>query len=285
MTSKLRFGGLIRLQVQAAGTLAWAAPLWATLCGAVASGRLTLTLPAALRLLLVLLLVEAGWGTLWSALATTDWAALLRRWRNWHAEDALPTLPYARPDSPGERVSRWLGRLRSWARTLLFPTAGRAIGAIVSGAIISLAIAATLGTDHLLLTAAALAVMQIALLTQRREVSTTWDSILRIGLPWLAGHIAFGPLLLGSLALAAAFTVTLAAVGSGRQALERTLWPLGQFAAMVFLLPKQPIAIPFLFLLLIPQLLMAAVDASNRHWTRQAWPWLAAAMLLAAWVL
>lgn len=284
MTSKLRFGGLIRLQVQAPGTPVWCAPLWATLCGAVAS-RLALTLPAALRLLLVLLLIEAGWGTMWNALATTDWAALLRRWRNWNAEDAFPPLPYARPGSPGERASRWLGRARSWARTLLLPTAGRALGAIVGGATLSLVIAAALGVNHLLLTIAVVALMQIALLTGQQEAGTGWDSVLRIGLPWIAGHIAFGPPLLGSLALAAAFTVTFAAVGSGRQALERTLWPAGQVAAMVLLLPQQPIAIPFLFLLLAPQLLMAAGDASNRRWTRQAWPWLAAAMLLAAWVL
>jgi len=285
MMSKLRPGGLMRLQVQGGGTLAWSAPLWATLCGAVASGRLTLTLPAAIRLLLVLLLVEAGWGTMWNALATTDWAALLRRWRNWNAEDRLPLLPYVRPASPGERAIRWLGRALSWARTLLLPTAGRALGALISGAMLSLVVAAVLGTSHLLLTAAAIALMQIALLTARREVGTGWDSVLRIGLPWLAGHLAFGSPLLESLALAAAFTVTLAAVGSERQTLERTLWPAGQVAAMVLLLPRQPIAVPFLFLLLIPQLLMAAGNAPNRHWTRQAWPWLAAAMLLAAWVL
>jgi len=285
MMSRLRPGGLIKLQVQTGGMLAWSAPLWATLCGAVASGRLTLTLPAAIRLLLVLLLVEAGWGTMWNALATTDWATLLRRWRNWNAEDHCPALPYVRPGSPGERATRWLGRALSWARTLLLPIAGHALGAIAGGVMLSLAVATALGTDHLLLTAATVALMQIALFASRREVGTGWDSVLRIGLPWLAGHLAFGPPLLESLALAAAFTVTFAAVGSERQTLERTLWPAGQVAAMVFLLPRQPVAVPFLFLLLIPQLLMAAGDAPNRHWTRQAWPWLAAAMLLAAWVL
>jgi len=234
------------------------------------------------RLMLTLLLVDAGWGTLWAALATTDWATPLRRWRDWPVGSITTTFPYAQPGSPGSRLAQWLYQLWSWGKNVLVPAAGPALGAAVTALSLSLVLAAALGSDMLILTVGGLALMQLALLQGRGggQDGAGWDGVLKLGLPWLAGHLAFAPLTLPSTGLAAAFSV--AAAGSAGGARGRALWAVGQLAAAALLLPlRRELAVPLLVLLLVPQILLSTQAGDHRR----SWPWLAAGMLLTAWVL
>lgn len=288
VTFELRGNGLVRLFALPDHALSWMVPLWATLCGAVASGGLALTLDGGVRLLLTLLLVEVGWGTLWTALATTDWAAPLRRWQDWPAVGQPAFLPYTRPDSPGGRLARWLAQLRSWWREAPDATVRRALAAVTAALLLSLILAAVLGANMLLLTLVALALMQLALVFDRGRgrVGAGWDGALRLGLPWLAGHLVFAALALPATALAAAFSASAAGIGGANRPVGRALWAAGQLAAALLFLPLQrPLAVPFLALLLLPQLLLMGQGGQEGGWIPRAWPWLAASMLLAAWAL
>jgi len=288
VTSELRGGGLIRLRLGRSSAPAWAIPVWATLCGAIASGGLSPTLTDGGRLLLTMLLVDAGWGPLWGALATTDWAAPLRRWRNWRLDTPIPPLPYVRPGSPGDRLARWLAQLWAWAKTVLAPVAGHGLGTTVAGLTLSLVLATALGPDLLMLTVGGLALMQLALVTDRGrgQVSPGWDGPLRLGLPWLAGHLAFAPPTLPSAALAAAFSLTAAGAGSAHRPQGRALWAAGQLTAAALFLPlHRPLVVPFLALTLVPQLLLPGRSDNPHRWTRVAWAWLGTGMLLASWAV
>jgi hypothetical protein len=232
--------------------------------------------------------VEAGWGTFWSALATTDWTVTIRHWQNWRQGGGFPQLPYTQPGSPGDRLANWLAQLRAWRKAILIPTAGHALGAIAAGLGLSLLLSAVLGPKVLLLTIAALALMQIAVTLDRGrgKAGAGWDGVLRLGLPWLVGHIIFAPHTLPSLALAAGFSIAAAGVGSEHRSLERTLWILGQLAVTTLFLPLHShLTVTFLFLLLIPQILISSPANGQQGWTHRAWPWMAAGMFLAAWTL
>jgi len=286
VTAKLRNGGLIRLQAGAGTALTWAVPVWGTLCGAVASGELELSLADGLRLALALLLVDAGWGAVWMVLTTTDWKVAIRRWHHWRLGSASPLLPYLRPDSPGERILRWLAQLWSWGKAVFLPTAGRALGTALAGLLLSAVLAATLGQDMLMLTLAAFALMQLALVFDRGrgEIGSGWDGVLRVGFPWLAGHLILAPLNLVSTALAAAFSLSVAGSGNRGKA-DTFLWAGGQLAAAALFLPlHRPLAAPYMLFFLVPQVLLLGYREEQRIsiWT---WVWLAATMLLSAWAL
>ena len=123
-SAPLPTGGLLRLRSRTTDLTTWVAPAWAVLCGVTASGSFTWRGPDWLQLALLILLVEGGWGSLWSALGATDWAAPLRRWREWTRNRPTAALPYTLPDAPGGRLSRFLGRLRAWWREVLWPACG-----------------------------------------------------------------------------------------------------------------------------------------------------------------
>jgi hypothetical protein len=240
------------------------------------------------QLLLTLLLVEAGWGALWGALATTDWATPLRRWRNWHMGGTAPSLPYIQPGSPGDRLVGWLSQLRAWGKAVLAPAAGPALWTAITGLILSLVLSAALGPDLLALSVGTLALMQLALVLDRGrgQPGPGWDGALRLGLPWLAGHLAFASPTLPSAAVAAAFSAAVVGAASAERPQGRALWTAGQLAAAGLFIPlHRPLVVPFLVLLLFPQLLLLTRPGNPSRWSRQAWPWLAAGMLLAAWAL
>ncbi|MGD1996811.1 MAG: hypothetical protein PVH62_08570 [Anaerolineae bacterium] len=291
--TELRNGGLIRVQVHAGRTLGWVLPVWAALCGAVASGDFVLSAVGGGRLLIVFLLVEAGWGTVWSALATTDWATPIRRWRNWSMDVRLALLPYAQPGSPGYRSARWLAQLRAWWRQIVVPTVGSSVGKVMVGLAMSLILAAAAAPELAMLSLAAFALMQLALVLERGrgQPPLGWDCAFRVGLPWLAGHLAFTPLSLPSVALAMVFSTTVAGAGAVDRRWRRILWTGGQLcAASLLILLHRPLAALFLTLLLSPQWLLAAwsprtTSSNPPGWIRRSWPWLVAGMLLSAWAL
>jgi hypothetical protein len=284
-------GGLIRLQARLTNLITWLGPAWATLCGAVASGSFDWQGQSWLRLALVILLVDGGWGTLWTALGGTNWATPLRRWRNWHFGEPLATPPYTLPGSPGDRASRWLGQLRAWWRDIFWPTCGPAFSAIAIALPVTVVLGALLGTEVVLLSVAALAMMQLGMAWEggRGSIAPKWDAFIAVTLPWLAGHVACGPLTLRSAGLALAFALAWGAAWRANSPWERTLEIGAQsLAAALLVALQQPLAAGGLVLLLAPQLALLPWlqrGQSVSWYVRYTRPWLMVAMLIAAWAL
>ncbi len=272
-------GGLIRLQARLTNPVVLG-PAWAVLCGVTASGNFGWQGHDWVRLALLILLVDGGWGTLWAALGSTNWATPLRRWRNYHLGDPVPPLPYTLPGSPGDHAFRWLGQLRSWQRDVLWPTCGPALSAIAIALPVTVVLAVLLGPKLLLLSLAAVATIQLSL-------AWNWgDAVVAVMLPWMAGHVAFGPPTPDSAGLALVFTL---AWGANRRATSpgaRSLGIAAQLAALFLLVAlHHPLAAGAIALLLTPQLALIP-------WLRRGQPaswytlhtrlWLMAAMLVAA---
>lgn len=284
-------GGLIRLQARLTHPTTWLGPAWAALCGIVASGGFGWQGEDWLRLALLILLVDGGWGTLWAALGGTDWAAPVRRWRNWHYGGPATPLPYTLPDSPGDQVSRWLGQMRAWWRDLFWPACGPALLAVGVALPVTAVLGALLGMELLLLSVAALAVMQLGLAWEggRGSIAPGWDAVVAVALPWLAGHLAFGSLTLYSAGLALAFALAWGAAWQADVRWKHTLGLGAQFLAAVLLVVlHHPLAAGGLLLLLAPQLALLPWLRRGQPpswYVRYSRPWLMMALLVAAWAL
>ncbi len=282
-------GGLIRLQAHLTNWGAWMGPTWAVVCGVVASDGFGWRGEDWIRLALLVLLVDGGWGTLWSSLGGVNWAKPLRRWRHWRFGAPFATPPYTLPNSPGDRISRWLGQLGAWWRDVFWPACGPAFSAIVIAFAVTVVLAVLLGTELLLLSAATLAVMQLGLAWEggRGTVAPHWDALVAVMMPWLAGHVAFGALGLRSLGLALAYAISWGAAWRVDSPWERALGIGSQFlAAALFVVLRSPLAAGGLLLLLVPQVALfpwLRRGQSAAWYARHARPWLMAAMLIAAW--
>jgi hypothetical protein len=294
--SPLPSGGLIRLQAPDTDLVSRLGPTWVTLCGVIASGDFTWQGQDWLRLALLILLVDAGWGTLWTALGGSDWAAPFRRWQqgSWRQDRrkaSVAALPYTLPGAPGGRLRHLLGGLRSWWREDFWPSCSSPLLAILTALPLTALLGALLGPQLLLLSMAALALMQLGVVWDRgRSVSSPgWDTLVSVALPWIAGHVTFGPLTLGSAILAALLALAWGNAWRVRSRRGRILAIGSQLVAMVSLVVLQrPLAAGTLFLLLIPQLMLLP-RAQSPHpatwYVRYTRPWLMAAMALAAFAL
>ncbi|MFQ6100403.1 MAG: hypothetical protein ACE5OS_04120 [Anaerolineae bacterium] len=284
-------GGLIHLQARLSNPLTWLWPAWASVCGLVASGGFDWSGEHWLQLALLILLVDGGWGTLWAMLGNTDWATPLRRWRNWRLDEPVPTPPYTLPGSPGDRASRWLGQLHTWWRDVLWPTCGPALSAVLVALSVTAVLGALLGSELLLLSAAALAVMQLDLAWEggRGSIAPGWNALIAVALPWLAGHAAFDPVVPSSAALALTFALAWGAAWGAELPWVRTLGVGAQLLAAALLVAlRRPLAAGALLLLLVPQLMLLPWLRRGQPaswYARYARPWLLAAMLIAAWAL
>lgn len=260
----------------------WALPLWASFCGSIAARTWPLSPQEVLRLLLALLLMGIGWGRFWRALARTDWATPLKRWRAWSVAERQFVLPYARPGSPADSLARWLGQLTLWGRLVFLPAAGHALKEALVGAGTALILAAALGEGMVVLTLGGIALAQIALLQSggKGNVGPGWHAWMGVGFPWLAGHLALAPLSLPSFVLAGAFSC--AAYGWSRAAEHSgpLAWSGGYIgAAALFLITGRPLVIPYLVLLMVLPLI---ASSGNPGGWRPRVLWLAGGMLLAA---
>ncbi len=281
---------LLRLSAHPGSPPTWSLPLWATVCGAVAAAAGPLTLTSIARLVLALFLVELGWGELWLALTAADWATPLGRWKRWEEPPVLsdrPLLPYARAGSPADRLARWLAQLTSWGRMVFLPMVGPALGSALVGLLLSLALSAVLGRDFLLLTLGILALAQLVVLASggRGGAGSGAGLAFRVGLGWLAGHLAFAPLALSSAALAGALSLAASGAEDSPQTLRRALWVGGYLAALLLLIVlHRPLVVPFVAFLALPPLLTDVAEGPS-GWLRRYGVWLAAAMLIAALTL
>ncbi|MFW6115977.1 MAG: hypothetical protein ACOC7Y_02825, partial [Chloroflexota bacterium] len=180
------------------------------------------------------------------------------------------------------------GRLRAWSSEVLWPRCGPALLTILAALPVTALLAALLGVDLLLLSAAALAVMQLGALSKRdgTPVPPGWDAIVAVALPWLAGHVAFAPPTLRSAGLAALFALAWGQAWSVSSRSGRVLTIGTELVAVVaFIALRRPFAAGALLLILVPQLGLLPWTDPRRHpdwYVRHARPWMMAAMMIAA---
>jgi hypothetical protein len=244
-------------------------------------------------LLIALFLADALWGTLWHLIAETDWFASSNSSPQ-ALEDGLTALPYTAPGSPSHRVFSRLGWRLAWWQAVFWPWLGSALLGLVVVLPLTLILAIILGQRAIILTAAALAIMVLALLRARRHsaLPLSLRAILEMGLAWLAGHTAFEPLTLWSFVLAILYTVAYhsclkLATNSGRHALiPLKLSQATVIAVLIFL--RQPVVAGVVGLLLLPQMLLQPFLGQGQvelWYLRRTTPFLMAGMLLAALVI
>ena len=284
-------GPMMKLEVRVTRPLTWMGPAWAALCGAVASGWLTLSGEDLLFLLIALFLADALWGTLWHLIAEGDWFVSSANWPSQVQEASLAALPYTALDSPSHRIFDRLSRMSTWRRAVFWPRLGPALLGLVVALPLTLVLAIILGQHVIILTVAALAIMVLALIRARRhsEPPLSLRAILEMGLAWLAGHTAFGPLTLWSLLLATLYAVAYhsclkLAANSERRWL--TLLKVSQVAVIALLIYlRQPAVAGVVGLLLLPQMLLQPfLDQGEVElwYLRRTGPFLMIGMLLAA---
>jgi hypothetical protein len=293
-------GQIIRLDVTLRGSGLWLGPIWAIVCGIIASGGWKWSTASALQVTLLFFLVEGAWATLWAAAAETDWATPAREWGKSNVAIA-PALPYAQPNTPGDRALRWYSHTVEWWREHLRPTIGRTASTIILCVALGTALSAVLGWPILILSAAAAAVVQLGVIVGRGtgRPLPALKATLEIGLVWLAAYVVFAPPTVTSVTtvtsalVAAAFT---AAYGAGLTLIEGgrrvTLWNAAQFAVAALLaLMRQPVAALAVFFIVLPQLLLeptvrrATGEATGVWFVRSTQAWLMLGMLLAALTL
>lgn len=285
-------GSMMKLEVRVTGPFAWLGPAWAALCGAVASGRLTPSGESLLFLLIVLFLVDVLWGTLWQVIAEGDWFVVSSSNRPLQVhETSSAALPYTAPGSLSHRIFGRLHRTRAWGRVIFWPRLGPALLGLVVTLPLALVLATILGQRVIILTLAASAIMLLALILARRSITAPLSlrAILEMGLAWLAGHTAFGPLSWWSFLLATLYVVAyhsyLKLPGNSEQR-WLTLLEVSQAVVVVVLIYlRQPLVAGVVGLLLLPQtFLYSLLDQSEEKlWLLQRTrPFLMIGMLLAA---
>jgi hypothetical protein len=275
----------------------WLRPAWVALCGALASGGLVLTSEALLQFALLLFLVDVVWGGLWLALAGTDWATALRHWQDWDHGSPVRVLPYALPGGPAGRLAQTWGHLRTWWADLLQPTLGPTLLGLALLLPLALVVAGVLGAHSLLLTLAAITLLQFVVAWSDGDARPVPgpQALFDIVLPWLAGYALFEQPTIPSTLLALGYALTYASglrLAQGRPGLAR--WNLGQVVAIIVLVAsRQPVAAGGAGLFLVGQAIAqpglfdveteAVEPAAAARFLRFAQPWLMATMLLAAW--
>jgi hypothetical protein len=281
-------GQLVRLDVTWRGSGLWLGPIWAIVCGSIASGGWKWTSQTALQALLLFFLVDGAWATLWAAAVETDWATPAQEWGKSNVTPAY-TLPYTRPNTPGDRVLRWLAYTIEWWREHLRPSIGSSVSKIALCIALGVALSAVLGWPAMALSAASLAIVEAGVIAGRGSGRPlpALKATLEIGLAWVVSHVVFAPLTVPSVVLAAAFA---AAYGTGLTLIEggrrATAWNSAQFtAAGLLVLMRQPVAALAVFFIVIPQMLLEPAlrrGAGGAWFVRSTQAWLMLAMLVAA---
>jgi hypothetical protein len=262
------------------------------LCGALASGAFDWAGEDWLKLAVLILLVDVGWGGLWAALGSADWASVLVGWREWRSGDPVAVLPYTLPGSPGDRMSHCMGQLRGWWRKVFWVECGVSFTAVLIALLVTVVLAALSGMDVLLLSVAALAVMQLGLAWEggRGVISPHWDAFIGVALPWMTGQVLFsGSLSLASGSLALAFALAWGTAWRAGERWERLLGLGAQsFVILLLVVLRSPLAAGCLVFLFVPQLaLLPWLERGQpaSWYVRYTRPWLMLAMLIAAWAL
>ncbi len=263
----------------------------ATCCGALAANRLHWQGEDLLVLGLVLLLTVLAWGSLWNVGTGTLWFHSLARGRLPAHPVSLPALPYTLPGSPGGRLLRGLEGLVAWWRGAFWPAAGAAFAGLLTAAALTVLLSLLLPGWLRPLYAALVALVGLGIVQrQRGRDLLAGQSLLHVGLSWLAGHAAFARPGLASVSLALAFTVAVVGVLQVAQGLAGGFWLLnGAIGAVMVMLValEHPLAAGVVGLILFGQValqlsLRVGDGVARVGFGRRTWPWLMAAMLTAA---
>ena len=261
------------------------------MCGVLAAAQWPPQTADLITFLFVVIVVALGWGVAWRLVATTDWFGVLASSRPFSPAASWRGLPYTQPGSPAGRLGRWLGLLAGWWREAFWPRLGSPVtGLLVAAALIGaslLILPARLGPLHL----AFAAWVGLAIVRQRRSKgSPGGEALARVGLGWLAGYLAFAEMQWPSPALALCFALCAwGALRIGGQTAGRAgLWLLNGGLVLglaVLIAVKQPLAAGGLGLALFGQAalqLPLSQGGDPRGTIRHTWPWLMAAMAVAA---
>jgi hypothetical protein len=273
--------------------LAGGGPLWAALCGLIASGGLRLDASVALTAGFALFLAGPLWGAVWQAVAATDWFASFSASEWAMSAPWVTLLPYTMPHSPAGRLADELGRARVWWRERVWPRHGASVAALAVVLPLSLGVAWIVGRPALVLTVAVWALATLALVVGRGAGRSPAElqAIVEGGLAWLLGHAVLGELTWPSVLLAAAFALSYGASLALATSRHRPLTWLngGQGAAIVLLVAEgQTLPAALATLLLLSQFYLQAYlhrDGDARWYLRRAQPFVMAVMLLAALVI
>jgi hypothetical protein len=277
-------GRLVGLQGRLARPFWGVMGVWAVLCGALASSHLRWESAGILALALVVLLADLGWGSLFDLATGTNWFRPSAEGRSPSQPHGRPALPYTQPNSPGGRLFRWGSRVRSW-----WPDAGPALVGSLAAAALTAVLASLLPPRLYPLNAVLVALIVVGVILRWRGCAfNAGQAAVLVGLSWLAGHLAFAGMSTASLVMALGFTTAAWGVLRASQGRKAGLWLLNgglAFAAIVLMLLRQPLAAGGVGLLLFGQM---ALQPSLRFGGDPArvvprtWPWLMAAMLVAA---
>lgn len=277
-------------------SLTWG-PIWAALCGALASNGRLWPGEQLLTLLMVFFLVEGLWNTWRALLVDIDWRALAT---TYPLPDGgrMPVLPYLTPWSPLGRIIDGWERLRRWAREILPPAYGNALTTMPYLPVLILTLSILLGRVFLILSVLVIALVTLEWIVARRQ---TWhkslQAIVQLASSWIAGHLVFAPLAAPSLTLACAYALGYQGalyLNDERCTAGQYPWALsllfgGQvLAAGIVALQGPTLVAIVLGLLLAPQLLLLpqlAPDTAQTHYLRPIAPIVGLSMLLAAWTV
>lgn len=285
-------GRLIALDVRPTRTLTLLGPAWAAICGAIASGGLTLRGQTLLTLILIVMLCDAflgAWRFLW---LSSDWRPALghtiassARWL--HAPGEAPQFFLVRWSS---RVSRW----NRYLREIIWPIIeSEMIGMVIAG-VLALSAAVVLGTQTLLLTAFAMLLSLI-----EGQIGTARGAGLRaiceIALPFHIAQSAFGYFSWSSLVFSILFTLVyraLLGLATTRQ-MNWIRWSNIAQLVMVWLLllRSTPIGAGLVAMGLLAQVLWQArllYDRDGNGYARRVQSYILVAMLIVAlslWIL
>jgi len=281
-------GGLVRFQMRLTRLNKWIGPLCAAACGVIVGSGFTGDADAWLRLALLVLLVDGGWGTLWAALSGTDWSAPIVQWRDWSEERPITPLPYTEICTPGHRLVRWFGQFCSWWQTTFWPVVGGALSSAIVAIPLIVILSLLLGQQIVLLSIAAAAMMQLGLVWEggHGHVIPEWDAMVAIAWPWLAGHAAFGSITLPSAVMACCLALAYGTAWRVKKPWGLAAHVVIQLLPPVFLiLLARPVALAGYVALLIPQFILLPWMQGSRtagwYVTHSRW-WLYATMGLAA---
>jgi len=245
-----------------------------------------------ITLLFVAIVVTLGWGTMWHLATTTDWFEVLASSRPLSQAGSRRGLPYTLPGSPAGRLGRWLQSFSGWWRETFWPSLGSPVRGLVVAAALTgamwLILPARLGPLYV----AFAALVGLAIVRQRRgKGSPGAEALARVGLGWLAGYVALTEMQWPSLALALCFALGAwgaLRIGGGQTAGRAGLWLLNGGLVLglaVMIAAKQPLAAGGLGLALFGQVacqLPLSQGGDPRSTAGRTWPWLMAAMTVAA---
>ena len=281
-------GGLLHLHIRLTGLNKWIGPLCAAACGVLVGGSFTGDADAWLRLALLVLLVDGGWGSLWAAMAATDWSTPIERWRQWGEEGPNAAFPHETLGASNRRATRWFVQIGSWWQATLWPSAGSALSSAIVAVPLITVLSIMLGPQVMVLSIASVAVMQLGLIWEggHGNVIPEWDAMPAIALPWLAGQAAFGPITLPSATIALCFAVAYGTAWRVKSKWGLAFHILAQLLAPVLLiLLSVPAAAAAYVALLVPQFLLLPWMKGRRlagwYVAHSRW-WLFATMVLSA---